>query len=48
MVKLAFLFTAGLSALIGFVGAESCNKGLEYCGYNLLHKGERKHTERAL
>ncbi|KAL8704242.1 MAG: hypothetical protein Q9201_002588 [Fulgogasparrea decipioides] len=39
MVKLAILFTAGLSALTGLVAADSCKNSLEYCGYNLLHKG---------
>ena len=40
MVKLAVLFTAGLAALTNFVAADSCKSGIEYCGYNLLHKGE--------
>lgn len=48
MVKLAVLFTTGLSALTGLVAADNCKNGIEYCGYNLLSKGERKYTERAL
>jgi hypothetical protein len=42
MVQLTLLFTAGLAALTGLVAAESCKDGLNYCGYNLLHKGEPK------
>ncbi|KAI4281354.1 MAG: hypothetical protein L6R38_003749 [Xanthoria sp. 2 TBL-2021] len=39
MVKLHLIFTAGLSAFTGLVAASSCENGLKYCGYNLLHKG---------
>ncbi|KAI4147775.1 MAG: hypothetical protein L6R39_003009 [Caloplaca ligustica] len=39
MVKLAVLFTAGLSVLTSLVVADNCKNGIEYCGYNLLNKG---------
>lgn len=40
MVKLSILFTAGLAALPSLVAADNCKKGLSYCGYGLLNKGE--------
>ena len=48
MLKLAVLFTLELSALTSLVVASNCKNGIEYCGYNLLNKGERKQTEGAV
>lgn len=47
MVKLAILFATGLAALTGFASADNCKNGLDYCGYNLLKKGEQE-TQRFL
>ena len=45
MVNLAITLIAGISALTSLVGADNCNKGLSYCGYNLLNKGKKNTTK---
>lgn len=39
MVKVAALSVAAMAAVVPLAVADNCQKGLYYCGYNLLNRG---------